>query len=90
MSVVIGPTTVSRLVAARAEATLDAVDKVLQAWRTVVENLLETGARVKVLEAGYLVKIKTKATRRTNPAKPGELVNVPAGSKIVYRRVRGR
>jgi nucleoid DNA-binding protein len=89
MATPIGSELLRKLVAARATLPEEVVDRVFVAFCAVANELLDGGAKIRILN-GYLEQIVTKPTRRPNPNVPGEIVDVPARKKIVFRDARKR
>lgn len=87
MSAFIGSALLKRLVSEKSGVPQDEVDKVLSAYDGVVLLLLETGARVRALGSGHFLIRTSKATRKVSP-RDGEVMEIPARRKIVFRESR--
>ncbi len=83
----IGPAMLARLVATKSKKDVVEVEGLLQCHEQVIQAILNTGARVRILD-GYFEVIRTKATRRKSPLLGGKFVKVPAKKKIVFRTSR--
>jgi nucleoid DNA-binding protein len=77
MALYIGSTKLRQQVAEASGLSPEVVHRVLDAHDSLVKQLVEAGAHVRVVDLGYLVKMHRKATRVRLP-KSGELIAVPA------------
>lgn len=87
MSAFIGPALLKQLVSAQASVSPDDTAAVIDTYNALVVELVESGAKVRVLDRGYFEQIRTKARTVTSPMVP-EPVKVPAKKKFVYRESR--
>jgi nucleoid DNA-binding protein len=79
----VGSALLRTLIAQRTNLSPDVVEQVLAAYDEIVIQSAQENARVRTL-GGFIQTIETKATARRNP-KTGELMNVPAGTKLVFK-----
>lgn len=88
MAVTIGAALLKRLIADRANLPVDVAEKIMQAYDEVVVNLLENGAKVRILNnRGFLVLKQYAETKRRNP-QTGRLIKVPAKRRVTYYESR--
>jgi nucleoid DNA-binding protein len=88
MKATVGVAMLRRLIVEKSGVDSNDVDKVLKAQADVIRGSLATGAKVRFLD-GWLVVSQSKPTRRRHP-KTGEMVDVPAVDKVVYREPKPR
>lgn len=87
MAITIGNTLLRRMVADQSGVPVEDVDKVFTAREKVIKGLLETGAKVRIDDLGFLQMTQTKPTRRREPNK-GTMVEVPARTKVIFKEIR--
>ena len=89
MPALIGPSVIRRLVATRSDVDLPVVEKVLEAYDAVIEDLLDERARIRFIGGSILSKIDTKPMRKLDPRNQTEVL-VPSKVKLVLRVPRRR
>lgn len=87
MAVTIGNTLLKKLVAEESGVDVRDVNKVFAARAKVIKGLLDTGAKVRVDDIGFVQQTTTKATRRRSPHDQ-KIVEVPARTKVVFKEIR--